>query len=228
MEQWIRLKNMKEAYPVETAEYARARNLQDKPSFRKYLRECMKDLDFTSCLADPDGWMRKGIDLQGKENYEYVLFYTDDKLVISHQPEKILRNELNKYFNLKEVSMGAPEIYLGGKMRKENLDNGLEAWGFSSAQYIKNAVTNAEQKLHNDGRKLPKKAPTPFAHDYRPDISPELQMDKASYYKSLIDILRWVVEVGRIDICCEDSMMATCLALPRYGHLNALIEISSI
>ena len=53
-------------------------------------------------------------------------------------------------------------------MRKVNLDNGLEAWGFSSAQYIKNAVTNVEEKLNKDGEKLPKKAPTPFAYDYRP------------------------------------------------------------
>ena len=50
-------------------------------------------------------------------------------------------------------------------------------------------------------------------------------MDKASYYQSLIGILRWVVKLGQIDICCEVSMMATCVALPRYGHLNALYRI---
>ena len=112
-------------------------------------------------------------------------------------------------------------------MRKVNLDNGLEAWGFSSAQYIKNAVTNVEQKLNKDGEKLPKKAPTLFAYDYRPelDLSPELPTDKASYYQSLIGILRWIEELGRIDICCEVSMMATCVALPRYGHLNTLYRI---
>ena len=73
--------------------------------FRNHLRECMKHLGFTSCLADPDVWMRKGLNLQGKEYYEYILLYTD-VLVISHQPERILRNELNKYFGLKESSIG--------------------------------------------------------------------------------------------------------------------------
>ena len=45
-------------------------------------------------------------------------------------------------------------------------------------------------------------------------------MDKASYYQSLIGILRWVVKLGGIDIYFKVSMMATCVALPRYGHLN--------
>ena len=105
-------------------------------------------------------------------------------MVISHRPEEILRDELGKYFGLKEKSIGPPKIYLGGKMRKVALDNGMEAWGFSSAQYIKNAVNNVEEKLNKDGKKLPKRAPTPFAFDYRPeqDVSPELPMDKASYY----------------------------------------------
>ena len=69
--------------------------------------------------------MRKSIDIQGKKYYEYILLYTDDALVISHKPEKILRDELGKYFGLKEASIGPPKIYLGGKMRKVNLNNGI-------------------------------------------------------------------------------------------------------
>ena len=122
--------------------------------------------------------MRKAIDIQGREYFEYILLYTDDAFVISHKPEKILRDELGKYFGLKEASIG--------------LNNGMEAWGFPSAQYIKNAVNNVEEKLNKDGEKLPKRAPTPFAFDYHPeqDLSPELPTDKASYYQSLIGILR--------------------------------------
>ena len=125
----------------------------------------MQHLHFVSCLADPDVWMRKSIDIQGKKYYEYILLYTDDVLVISHKPEKILSDELGKYFGLKEASIGPPKIYIGGKMRKVTLTNGIEAWGFSSAQYIKNAISNVEEKLNKDGEKLPKRAPTPFAFD---------------------------------------------------------------
>jgi hypothetical protein len=41
----------------------------------------------------------------------------------------------------------------------------------------------------------------------------------------LIGILRWIVELGRVDICCEVSMMSSCLALPRIGHLQQLYYI---
>ena len=104
--------------------------------FRNHLRECMKHLGFTSCPADPDVWMRPAVDDKGRAYYEYVLLYTDDALSISHRPEAVLKEELGKYFGLKPGSIGPPKIYLGGKMRKVTLDNGVDAWSFSSAQYV--------------------------------------------------------------------------------------------
>ena len=47
----------------------------------------------------------------------------------------------------------------------------------------------------------------------------------ASYYQSLIGILRWMVELGRVDICCEVSMMSLHLALPQVGHLKELYHV---
>ena len=38
-------------------------------------------------------------------------------------------------------------------------------------------------------------------------------------------ILRWIVELGRIDICLEVSMMSSHLAMPRKGHLNQVLHI---
>ena len=48
---------------------------------------------------------------------------------------------------------------------------------------------------------------------------------EASYYHSLIGMLRWCVELGRIDITAEVSMMASSLALPREGHLQQVYHI---
>ena len=45
------------------------------------------------------------------------------------------------------------------------------------------------------------------------------------YYQSLIGILHWIVELGKVDIACEVSMMLSCLALPREGHLQQLYHI---
>ena len=57
------------------------------------------------------------------------------------------------------------------------------------------------------------------------DVSRELGPALASYYQSLIGILRWIVELGRVDVCLEVSMMSSHLALPREGHLLAVFHI---
>ena len=107
-------------------------------------------------------------------------------------------------------------------MRLTELPNGVKAWAFGSAQYVKAAVSNVKEYLSKQGKSLPTKVKTPLSNGYRPeiDISEELDNEGASYYQSLIGILRWMVELGRVDICCEVSMMSSHLALPRQGHLN--------
>ena len=74
---------------------------------------------------------------------------------------------------------------------------------------------------------MPARANTPTRTSYRPelDTSPELMGKDASYCMSLIDVLRWIVELGRADICLECSMMSSCLALPRVGHLEQVLHI---
>ena len=94
--------------------------------FRNHLRDCMRHLKFEPCLADPDVWMRPAIKADGTEYYEYVLLYVDDALCISESAEDILRHEIGKYFKLKEPSIGPPKLYLGGSVRKVQLDNGVK------------------------------------------------------------------------------------------------------
>ena len=42
---------------------------------------------------------------------------------------------------------------------------------------------------------------------------------------TLIGVLRWIVELGRVDIDVEVSMMSSHLALLREGHLKELYHI---
>ena len=130
-------------------------------------------------------------------------------------------------WELKEESIGPPRIYLGGAMRKVELENRTKCWTFGSAQYVKSAVQNVEMHLQKSGRALPARAPTPLSNGYCPelDVSEELQPDEAAYYQSLIGILRWMVELGRVDLCTEVSMMSSHLALPRKGHLQELYHV---
>lgn len=195
--------------------------------YRNALRACMKHLGFNSCLADPDVWMRRAKKPDGSEYWEYVLLYTDDALCVSCNAEDVLRCEIGKYFTMKEESIGVPDIYLGGKLSQVVLANGVKAWGFSSSKYVQQAVRDVETHLKDTDRKLPKRAPTPLSANYRPelDISDELDADEASYYQSLIGVLRWIVELGRVDICLEVSMLASHVAMPRDGHLREMLHI---
>lgn len=88
----------------------------------------MHHLKFIPCPADPDVWMRQAIKSDGTSVWEYILLYTDDALVISENAESILRNEIGKYFELKEESIGPPKLYLGGHLRHVQLENGVWAW----------------------------------------------------------------------------------------------------
>ena len=54
------------------------------------------------------------------------------------------------------------------------------------------------------------------------DIYPELNATDAVYYQSLIEILQWMVKLGRVDITTEVSMLLSYLALPREGHFKQL------
>ena len=98
--------------------------------------------------------------------------------------------------------------------------------------YVKSSITNLEQMLRDDGSgKLEtygKRAATrPFPQAYRPecDVSKELNEDLASRYLQLIGILRWAVELGRIDIYIEVSVLSQHQCMPREGHLDAIYRI---
>jgi len=187
----------------------------------------MHQLGYKPCLADPDVWIRPAKQPDGTDCYEYILLYVDDALAIGVDAEKMLKEEVGRFFELKQDSIGPPKIYLGARMREVVLENGVKAWGISSSQYVQAAVKNVEKYLEILGKKLPAKAETPMQTSYRPelDVTEELGAQEGSYYQSLIGILRWMVELGRIDICLEVSMMSSHLALPRQGHLEQLLHV---
>ena len=84
--------------------------------------------------------------------------------------------------------------------------------------------------LEKLNQKLVAKAPTPLTSGYRPDIDVTAELDAvdASYYHSMIGILRWILELGRIDITCEISMLSSHLVLPRKGNLEGVLHVLHI
>jgi hypothetical protein len=52
-----------------------------------------------------------------------------------------------------------------------------------------------------------------------------LNEDGLRYYQELIGVLRWAVEIGRLDILLEVALLSCHLALPRKGHLDQVYHI---
>ena len=57
------------------------------------------------------------------------------------------------------------------------------------------------------------------------DVTAELKVDVATWYQELIGQLRWAIEIGRVDILLEVSLLSQHLALPREGHLEQVLLI---
>ena len=107
------------------------------------------------------------------------------------------------------------------------LENGQKFWALGSGRYVREAVKNVMNYLKKRGEGLAAKSVTPMTSGYRPEINitPELGSEDAAYYHSPIEVLRWTVELGRIDINVEASMLSSHLALPREGHFQEILHI---
>ena len=66
-----------------------------------------------------------------------------------------------------------------------------------------------------------------MSHEYRPeiDVSAVLDENRANYYQNLIGVLRWAIELGRVDIYLEVSLLLAYNAQPRQGHLEQVFHI---
>ena len=62
-------------------------------------------------------------------------------------------------------------------------------------------------------------------YDPKFDNSPELDADALSYYLTIIGILRWMVDLGIIDIKTEVLLLSSHVAPPREGHLEAAVHV---
>jgi hypothetical protein len=198
-------------------------------AFRNHLAEFMNHLGWNSCRTDRDLWTKAEIrPYDGVLYWAYILIYADEILCVHHEPGAPLE-KLDGYFKMKEGSIQVPTFYLGAKLNKTVLPNCVVAWGMCSRKYVQSAVQNVQYHLAAlpDDQKLLKKASDPFSGRYKPefDDSPELEPTRANFYQSQIGILRWCVELGRIGIIAEVSMLSTYLCLPRECHLEAVFHI---
>ena len=123
--------------------------------------------------------------------------------------------------------MEEPDNYLGADMSQMDNEHGDLCWAMSSDKYCQALVKNVEERLEKKGLRLPSKCILPLSNGYKPelDCTAELKADGVQWYQEIIGQLRWAIELGRVDILLETSLMSTHLALPREGHLEQVLHI---
>jgi hypothetical protein len=181
------------------------------------------------CPADPDLWFKEQTDSKGKRYYFYILCYFGNLLVVHHNPNCVM-DKINSFLPLKPDLVGPPEMYLGMTLKKKTFEDGTMAWGLSPAKYVQQTVRNVKTYLKKnlDGPySLPKRGDSPFSVDYAPkeDVTQLLEPKVATYYMQLIGILRWMCELGWIDICTKVSMLSSYSAILHEGHLEAVLHV---
>jgi hypothetical protein len=197
-------------------------------SWRNTLSHSLQDLGWKPTRADPDVYLREAVRDDGLKYYEMLLVYVDDILVLSHKPKEALER-IGEFYNIKKGSLQEPDLYLGANVEKVQMPDGRFVWGTSPRDYVNNAITTVERLFEedNEGYGLKKNVKNPFPPNYRPevDVTRECGPELTSRYLQLIGILRWAVELGRVDIFQEVAVMSQYQANPREGHLEALYHI---
>jgi hypothetical protein len=103
-------------------------------------------------------------------------------------------------------------------------------WGINPLKYVVQAVKNCQLHLTeklNGKYLIPAKVDNPFPVDYDPstDLSDILDPECSSFYQHLIGVMEWMMELGRIDIANEISMLSSYLACPHKGHLENALHV---
>jgi hypothetical protein len=96
-------------------------------------------------------------------------------------------------------------------------------------KYVKEAKRNVKTWTTERGLTLKTKATGVVPSGYHPelDVSDLCDVKEAEYFQQQIGVLRLAVELGRLDITCEVSMLAAFTASPRVGHSRAMLHVFS-
>ncbi|KAL7480719.1 hypothetical protein ACHAW6_006384, partial [Cyclotella cf. meneghiniana] len=200
-------------------------------AFRAHLAGCLHEMGYHPCLAHPDLWLREQTDWKGNRYYAYILCCVDDLLVVHHNPRCVM-DRIDSFLPLKPDLIGPLEMSLGAKLKKKTFEDGTVAWELSPLKYIQQAVNIVEPFLQNNldgGYSLPKMAKNLFPCDYAPNenVSPLLEPDVDRFYMQLIGIVRWMCELGWINICTKVSMFSSYSIMPCEGHLETTLHVFS-
>jgi hypothetical protein len=139
--------------------------------------------------------------------------------------------QLKQIFTLKD-GYNNPKTFLGAEVYgyelQDNLGRRGKCFGLGSKAYLENIIKELETRLAVELQIcLPTTAVSPIRADYRPenDTTPLLNDHFVQWYQGLVGTLRWLTEIGRIDVAFAVSLMSSYAHQPREGHFLEVLHI---
>ena len=171
--------------------------------------DCMREMDFFPCKAEPDIWMRKNGD-----TYEYVAVYVDD-LAIGMKDPKAFITILEQKYKFKTKGSGPISFHLGMNFSRD--DDGTLC--ITSTKYIEKMMSGYEKIF---GEPPIQKYASPLEKGDHPELDDSELLDAQGtvLYQSMIGALQWAVTIGRFDINTPVMTLSAFRAAPRRGHLE--------
>ena len=82
----------------------------------------------------------------------------------------------------------------------------------------------------NEGMALPRRDEGPMSSDYTPEVdaTTELESDGITMYQEFNVEFIQAIEIGRVDIGHEVSVLSSYQAAPRDGHLQQILHIFAL
>ena len=178
--------------------------------------DCLRDLGFFPCKAEPDIWMRQNGDV-----YEYIGVYVDDLAIAMKDPKPFVDTLTNKHsFKLKGT--GPITYHLGCDFTRDE-DNTL---CMAPRKYIERMMDQYERMFGSKPR-APVYSPLEKGDHPEIDDSDILDDEDVSKYQSLVGSMQWAVSLGRIDIATAVMTLSSFRAAPRKGHLERAKRVYS-
>ena len=121
-------------------------------------------------------------------------------------------------------------MYHSTKLKLMKLYNCNWAWSMNLSKYVPEAVRICKEyvaKHLSEGYRLPERLKNVLSMGYYQELDEFLQLglDEAFYHQSLMRVIRWMVEIGHIDISTKMSLLSLVLAIPRQGHLESALHV---
>ena len=156
----------------------------------------------------------------------------DDMLIASHDSTKYM-SQLQAIYYVKRDSIQLPYLYLEAQVKKVIDRCGKPSFSISRNKYVKEAVIMIKQRrkdLNLYYTKVSKSAENPFSNTkYRSevDMTKLCTKEQHQFYQQVIGIQHEMIEIVRLDISTEISLLLRYLAQPRISHLHQALHMVS-